>query len=264
MIFARILLGLARDRGFKGIVSTTATQGLALARPFPSRRDHARHRTAGFRRLEPVGSTQSRSGDGRRAGARDLGCGRMAARTRLGSDRPPAGNPSRKARSPRRSTRCWASRTAARKNVLLVEDDVDPTQRDGQSDRQRRDRRDRRAHGRRSAGRVRSRALRLHHSGSRPAGYAGRRVDRSSAPEAVRRRRAGHRVHRARPEPPRGDAAQRAHRSRHRQRRDVAGAAARGDALLLTPGASEIAGQQTRPRSKSFAKTAPASRASAC
>ena len=34
VIFARILLGLARDRGFKGIVSTTATQGLALARRF--------------------------------------------------------------------------------------------------------------------------------------------------------------------------------------------------------------------------------------
>jgi HAMP domain-containing protein/CheY-like chemotaxis protein/signal transduction histidine kinase len=34
VIFARILLGLARDRGFKGIVATNAAQGLALARRF--------------------------------------------------------------------------------------------------------------------------------------------------------------------------------------------------------------------------------------
>ncbi len=34
VIFARILLGLARDRGFKGIIATSASQGLALARRF--------------------------------------------------------------------------------------------------------------------------------------------------------------------------------------------------------------------------------------
>jgi HAMP domain-containing protein/signal transduction histidine kinase/CheY-like chemotaxis protein len=34
VIFARILLGLARDRGFKGIVAISAAQGLALARQF--------------------------------------------------------------------------------------------------------------------------------------------------------------------------------------------------------------------------------------
>ena len=34
LVFARILLGLARDRGFKGIVALSAAQGLALARQF--------------------------------------------------------------------------------------------------------------------------------------------------------------------------------------------------------------------------------------
>ncbi len=34
LVFARILLGLARDRGFKGIVALSAAQGLALARHF--------------------------------------------------------------------------------------------------------------------------------------------------------------------------------------------------------------------------------------
>ncbi|HTU83220.1 MAG TPA: HAMP domain-containing protein [Candidatus Acidoferrales bacterium] len=34
VIFARILLGLARDRGFKAVVATSAMQGLALARQF--------------------------------------------------------------------------------------------------------------------------------------------------------------------------------------------------------------------------------------
>ena len=34
LVFARILLGLARDRGFKGIVALSAAQGLALARRF--------------------------------------------------------------------------------------------------------------------------------------------------------------------------------------------------------------------------------------
>ncbi|HEY2473730.1 MAG TPA: HAMP domain-containing protein [Candidatus Cybelea sp.] len=34
IIFARILLGLARDRGFKGLVALSAAQGLALARRF--------------------------------------------------------------------------------------------------------------------------------------------------------------------------------------------------------------------------------------
>jgi CheY-like chemotaxis protein len=33
-IFARILLGLARDRGFKGLVATSGAEGLALARQF--------------------------------------------------------------------------------------------------------------------------------------------------------------------------------------------------------------------------------------
>ncbi|MGH7716185.1 MAG: response regulator, partial [Vulcanimicrobiaceae bacterium] len=33
-IFARILLGLARDRGFKGVVATSGAEGLALARQF--------------------------------------------------------------------------------------------------------------------------------------------------------------------------------------------------------------------------------------
>ena len=34
VVFARILLGLARDRGFKGIVATTGQEGVALARQF--------------------------------------------------------------------------------------------------------------------------------------------------------------------------------------------------------------------------------------
>ena len=34
LVFARIILGLARDRGFKGVVALSASQGLALARRF--------------------------------------------------------------------------------------------------------------------------------------------------------------------------------------------------------------------------------------
>ena len=40
--YARVLLGLARDKGFKGIVATRGQTALALARAVPADRDHAR------------------------------------------------------------------------------------------------------------------------------------------------------------------------------------------------------------------------------
>ena len=46
--FARILLDMARDKGFKGIVALDGEDGLELARKLPAGRDHARHRHAGM------------------------------------------------------------------------------------------------------------------------------------------------------------------------------------------------------------------------
>ena len=50
--YARILLGMARDKGFKGIVANRGQAALSLARQYPADGDHARCVPAGHARLD--------------------------------------------------------------------------------------------------------------------------------------------------------------------------------------------------------------------
>ena len=58
--FGRILLDLAREHGFRGVVASTAQQGLELARTLQPRRHHARPAPARHGRLGGARSAQAR------------------------------------------------------------------------------------------------------------------------------------------------------------------------------------------------------------
>ncbi len=67
--YARILLGLARDKGFKGIVATKGALGLSLARQFRPSGHLARYLPARHARLDGAQSAQARSGHAPYSGA---------------------------------------------------------------------------------------------------------------------------------------------------------------------------------------------------
>ncbi len=120
--YARILLGLARDKGFKGIVATRGAAGLALARAVPADRHHARRLPARHARLDGAEQPEARSGHPAHPGADHLGRGGAPARPvarrlllprQAGHHRGPRRLPSTASRTSRRRTRsgCWSSRT---------------------------------------------------------------------------------------------------------------------------------------------------------
>ena len=55
--YARVLLGLARDKGFKGIVANRGQAALALAKQYLPDRDHARRLPARHARAGPCSTT---------------------------------------------------------------------------------------------------------------------------------------------------------------------------------------------------------------
>ena len=67
--YARILLGLARDKGFKGIVATKGATGLSLARQFQPDRHLAGYLPARHARLDGAQQAQTRSGHAAHSGA---------------------------------------------------------------------------------------------------------------------------------------------------------------------------------------------------
>ena len=78
--YARILLGLARDKGFKGIVANRGQPALSLARAVPADGDHARRLPARHARLDGAQQPQARSGDAPHPGADPVGRRGAAAR----------------------------------------------------------------------------------------------------------------------------------------------------------------------------------------
>ena len=78
--YARVLLGLARDKGFKGIVANRGAGGADAGAPVPADRDHARRVPARHARLDGAQQPQARSGDAAHPGADAVGRGGAAAR----------------------------------------------------------------------------------------------------------------------------------------------------------------------------------------
>ena len=50
--YARILLGLARERGFKGLVAMRGTEGYLFGTPIPAQLDHLGHLPSGHARMD--------------------------------------------------------------------------------------------------------------------------------------------------------------------------------------------------------------------
>ena len=120
--YARVLLGLARDKGFKGIVANRGAAGVCAGAAVPADRDHARRLPARHARLDGAQQPQARSGDAAHPGADPLGRGGAAARPvarrlllpgQAGDDR-----------GPRARLRPHQERTSrrTRKRLLVVED----------------------------------------------------------------------------------------------------------------------------------------------
>ena len=89
--FASILLDMARDKGFKGVVATRGESGLQLAQALSSRRDHARHRAARHGRVDGARPPEARQGDAPHPGAHHLrrrrdGARAAARRVRAGAE----------------------------------------------------------------------------------------------------------------------------------------------------------------------------------
>ena len=78
--YARVLLGLARDKGFKGIVAMRGQQALSLARAVPAHRHHAGHLPARHARLDGAEQPQARSAHAAHPGADHLAGRRAPAR----------------------------------------------------------------------------------------------------------------------------------------------------------------------------------------
>ena len=85
--FAQILLDLARERGFKGLVAQSADRALAAGSGVPAHRRHARPAAARCRRLDHPGPAQARPRHPAHPGAHHLGGGELAARAPAGRDR---------------------------------------------------------------------------------------------------------------------------------------------------------------------------------
>ena len=179
--FARILLDMAREKGFKGIVATRGDGGLALARELQARRDHARHRPAGHGRL-----------DGARPLKHDPATRHIPVHIISAADERQRGlqlgraSPTSKSRSSREALDGGASTDIKSfverrvKNLLVVEDDEAAAQQHRRADRQRRRRHHRRRHG----GRRRSTALQERRTSTAwcstwPAGHDRLRADRA-------------------------------------------------------------------------------------
>ena len=100
--YARILLGLARDKGFKGIVANRGQTALSLARAVPADRDHPRHLPARHARLDGAEQPQARSGA--RATSRCRCCrSRRSASTACRTARSPTWSSRRRPRTSRRA-----------------------------------------------------------------------------------------------------------------------------------------------------------------
>ncbi len=229
LVFARILLGLARDRGFKGIVALSATQGLALARQF---RPDAITLDIGLPDADGWSLLHELKGDaatadipvhvisGEEQWQRALDFGAV---THL-----------RKPVTEETLTETFDSLLGfdgdRSKNLLLVEDDLTQLNAMINFDRKRRGRLDGGAQRRRSDGCDRAAALRLHRRRPRPPRYAWRRADRADAANARGRGGTDYCLYCPRPDAPRRGEARPAQRDGDRQGRARARAFARRSA----------------------------------
>ncbi len=78
--YARILLGLARDKGFKGLVAMRGAAGAHACAGIPADGDHARYFPARHARLDSVKQPEARSAHAAHPGADHLAGGGAAAR----------------------------------------------------------------------------------------------------------------------------------------------------------------------------------------
>ncbi len=78
--FAAILLDLAREHGFKGLVALAGRQGAGAGARVPARRHHPRHPAARHRRLDGAGPAQARPAHPPHPRAHHLGRRGLAAR----------------------------------------------------------------------------------------------------------------------------------------------------------------------------------------
>ena len=176
--FARTLLELARERGFRGVVAPTGAQALELARTPQARRHHARPAPARHGRLGGARSAQARPAHAPHPGARDLGARRASAAASSTAPSPSCrSRPSSRTleRRARAASQSFLERRV--KQLLVVEDDDGPAQGDRRADRQRRRASPRAVDsGEEALAALERAALRLH--GARPA--AARHVAASS------------------------------------------------------------------------------------
>ena len=105
---ARSLLGLARDRGCKGLVAAQGSTALLLARRFQPTPSCSTSASA-HGRVALARSAQARPDHAPHPGPHDLRDRPMGARFRAWRHRPPQAAGRRPRRSPRRSTGCWPS-----------------------------------------------------------------------------------------------------------------------------------------------------------
>ena len=106
--FARTVLEVARERGFKGIVALRGDSGPRARARVQARRDHARHEAAGDGRLDGARPPEAPSGDASHPGAHRLRRRRAPERAAR-----PARSRSSRSRSRRRSSRRPSARSAA-------------------------------------------------------------------------------------------------------------------------------------------------------
>ena len=244
LVFARILLGLARDRGFKGIVALSAAQGLALARRFRPDAitlDISLPDTDGWSLLQELKDDAATADipvhviSGAEQWQRALDFGAVTHLTKPVTEEA--------------LTQTFDSLLGyggeRSKNLLLVEDDI--TQLNAMINLI-------------DAGEVsvtavrsgaeatrgdRPTALRLHRGRFGAPRRFRRRAHREDAPHGERRGGSDHRLHGARSHAPGGATSGRPQPNGHRQRRARSRAVARRSAFLPQSGGSEAAGEQT-------------------